>query len=181
MIRYFVIAIALTLSACCLRIAPVRSTMQDSVRVVETVRVREVWRDTTVYVVAPAETRRIATPADSSWLETTLAASAAWIDSTGLLHHLLRNRETPLPATVRGGFGRGDRRLRLRKSRQRGFCELKHETDKMIIRNITVFQFTELTLIYGHTIRLFYTTIATVRQFSGQTESRTLCVRLGLL
>ncbi|MBQ9173641.1 MAG: hypothetical protein IJ161_07940 [Bacteroidales bacterium] len=51
-----------------------------------------VVRDTTIYVRLPAEVKVVTVrPADSSFLETSIAESLAYTDSTGL-HHTLRNK-----------------------------------------------------------------------------------------
>ncbi|MBQ6577022.1 MAG: hypothetical protein IJL91_04670, partial [Bacteroidales bacterium] len=56
--------------------------------------------DTTVYVRLPAEVKEVTVrPADSSFLETSLAESLAYTDSTGL-HHTLRNKDRDWGVTV---------------------------------------------------------------------------------
>ena len=57
----------------------------------ETKYVERLVRDT-LWVDVPAETATNVTPADSSHIETNLAASDAWVDPQGLLHHTLNNK-----------------------------------------------------------------------------------------
>ena len=47
----------------------------------------------TIYIPLPSEEKEVKTTADSSHLETSLAKSDAWIDSTGHLNHTLKNKE----------------------------------------------------------------------------------------
>lgn len=47
----------------------------------------------TIYIPLPTEEKEVITTADSSHLETSLAKSDAWIDSTGMLNHTLKNKE----------------------------------------------------------------------------------------
>lgn len=47
----------------------------------------------TIYIPLPTEEKEVKTTADSSHLETSLAKSDAWIDSTGHLNHTLKNKE----------------------------------------------------------------------------------------
>ncbi|MBR6415571.1 MAG: hypothetical protein IKS22_05635 [Bacteroidales bacterium] len=57
-------------------------------------------RDTTIYVRLPAEVKVVTVrPADSSFLETSIAESLAYTDSTGL-HHTLRNKGRDWGVTV---------------------------------------------------------------------------------
>lgn len=81
--------------SCSPRVLPVRSERTDSVRVVREVQYREKVRDTTIFVAVPAESREAARR-DSSHLETSVAASDAWIGADGVLSHTLRNK----PATL---------------------------------------------------------------------------------
>ena len=57
------------------------------------------YRDTTVYVTLPAEVMEVRANADSSYLETSVAASIAQVDSSGNLTHRLWN--FPRPMAVR--------------------------------------------------------------------------------
>lgn len=56
-----------------------------------------VYRDSLVYITLPAEssTNHLAL-GDKSHLETSVAESDAWVDSTGL-HHTIANKRDPLP------------------------------------------------------------------------------------
>lgn len=56
-----------------------------------------VYRDSLVYITLPAEssTNHLAL-GDRSHLETSVAESDAWVDSTGL-HHTIANKRDPLP------------------------------------------------------------------------------------
>lgn len=47
----------------------------------------------TIFIPLPTEEKEVITTADSSHLETSLAKSDAWIDSTGMLNHTLKNKE----------------------------------------------------------------------------------------
>lgn len=62
----------------------------------ETKYVERLVRDT-LWVDVPAETATNVTPADSSHIETNLAASDAWVDPQGLLHHTLNNKAQSVP------------------------------------------------------------------------------------
>ncbi len=81
-----------------------------SPRIIETVRVEKVteyrdttvWRDTTVFVPIPlGRDQAITSTRDTSRLETQVATSTAYVDSTGLLHHSLENKQTALPYTAK--------------------------------------------------------------------------------
>ena len=56
-----------------------------------------VYRDSLVYITLPVEssTNHLAL-GDRSYLETSVAESDAWVDSTGL-HHTIANKRNPLP------------------------------------------------------------------------------------
>lgn len=56
---------------------------------------RTEYRDTTVYVTLPAEVKEVRAKADSSYLETSIAASIAQVDSSGNLTHRLWNLQRP--------------------------------------------------------------------------------------
>lgn len=54
----------------------------------------------TVLLTIPAQTASNVTPTDSSWLETDFAASGAWVDTLGLLHHTLYNKTQQRPTPI---------------------------------------------------------------------------------
>lgn len=66
--------------------------------ITETIRETEyrdslVYKDTTIYVPIPQESQtNVALPKDTSRVETSLAESTAWVDTTGLLHHTIANK-----------------------------------------------------------------------------------------
>lgn len=106
-IRAFVMAAILTaaflcclysLSSCCLTVHK-SETVKDSVRVEYRDIVREIMRDTTIYVEMPVE-KVVEVVVDSSHLETSISASDAWIDTMGLLHHRLENRAVSIAKEV---------------------------------------------------------------------------------
>ena len=52
-----------------------------------------VYKDTTIFVPIPAESQsNVVLPKDTSHVETSFAESQAWVDTTGLLHHNIRNK-----------------------------------------------------------------------------------------
>ncbi len=54
----------------------------------------------TLYIELPAQTAaNVTLPTDTSRLETDYAASSAWLDTAGLLHHTLNNKTRPRPTT----------------------------------------------------------------------------------
>ena len=60
------------------------------------------WRDTTLYVPIPLEKdQAIVHVGDTSKLETSVAESLAWVDSTGFMHHTLENKRTSLQAIAK--------------------------------------------------------------------------------
>ncbi len=58
------------------------------------------WHDTTIYKEIPVERIiNIIPVGDSSFLETSMAESNAWVDTLGL-HHTLKNKEGEIPVKV---------------------------------------------------------------------------------
>lgn len=91
-LKYFLVILFFTLPiGCCgtkkakqLPVVQVEKTViKDS-----TIYIRD-----TIYIPLPTEEKEVKTTADSSHLETSLAKSDAWIDSTGHLNHTLKNKE----------------------------------------------------------------------------------------
>ncbi len=74
--------------------AEVRTEVQTHTRYIE-----RLVTDT-VLLSIPAQTASNITPTDSSWLETDYAASGAWVDTLGLLHHTLYNKTQQQPVVV---------------------------------------------------------------------------------
>lgn len=71
--------------------------VKDSVNIVDCV----VVRDSVVYVELPKEQSQNVLPKEmSSHLETSLAVSDAFVDTLGLLHHSLENKDESLPVHV---------------------------------------------------------------------------------
>jgi len=61
-----------------------------------------IWRDTTIRVPIPLEKdQAIVTLGDTSELETSIARSTAYIDSTGRLKHTLENKRGQIETTVK--------------------------------------------------------------------------------
>ena len=61
-----------------------------------------IWRDTTIRVPIPLEKdQAIVTLGDTSKLETSVATSTAFIDSTGRLNHTLTNKNGALETTIK--------------------------------------------------------------------------------
>ena len=61
-----------------------------------------IWRDTTIRVPIPLEKdQAIVTIGDTSELETSIARSTAYIDSTGRLKHTLENKRGQIETTVK--------------------------------------------------------------------------------
>lgn len=76
----------LMLSSCSPRI------IHDTQTIIE-YRDSTVLKDTTIYVPIPVESQtQVVLPKDTSRVETSLAESSAWVDTTGLLHHSIRNK-----------------------------------------------------------------------------------------
>ena len=80
--------------------APVREVIRTEYR--DTTIIRTEYRDTVIAVPIPLEKDHAITQVgDTSHLETSVARSEAFVDSTGRLHHSLENKhENTLPATV---------------------------------------------------------------------------------
>ena len=71
--------------------------IKDSIRIIDKV----ITRDSVVLVPLPVESSQAVLPAEqSSHLETSLAESDAIVDSQGLLHHSIRNKDGALEAHV---------------------------------------------------------------------------------
>lgn len=81
----------------CSRKAMETSERRDSVRVEHRIEYVEKVRDTTIYVSLPVEVREVVRR-DSSFLETSIAASFARIEADGSLFHSLSNKERQLEA-----------------------------------------------------------------------------------
>lgn len=85
----------------CLRRCPVAEQRDSTIiHYIDSVRIR----DSLVFVNIPQESssrEAAATPSDTSHLETSIAESDAWVDTTGRLHHTLNNKsDEKLPAIV---------------------------------------------------------------------------------
>ena len=60
-----------------------------------------VWRDTTIFIPIPLESKQaIVHVGDTSHRETSIAESDAWVGSDGFLHHTLSNKPGKLPYQV---------------------------------------------------------------------------------
>ncbi len=88
---------------CCPGRRGLSPAVSDSLRVECEVRYVERLRDTVVYVEVPAESREVRVQADSSFLETSLARSAARVGADGTLSHTLEHKpqRQPVGVTVR--------------------------------------------------------------------------------
>ncbi len=88
---------------CCPGRRGLSPAVSDSLRVEREVRYVERLRDTVVYVEVPAESREVRVQADSSFLETSLARSAARVGADGTLSHTLEHKpqRQPVGVTVR--------------------------------------------------------------------------------
>jgi len=100
-IRISSLILLLFLSSCSVVCRFCDVTVRDSIRdVIE-------YRDTTIFVVLPADTVRDTIPIVNEYaysrLETLLAVSTAKYDS-GVLTHVLRNKTDPLPSLVKFPF-----------------------------------------------------------------------------
>lgn len=52
-----------------------------------------IYKDTTIFVPLPPESQsNVVLPKDTSKVETSFAESLAWVDTTGLLHHTIKNK-----------------------------------------------------------------------------------------
>ena len=101
--RLFVVAAyvaALSAAGCCPCRKAVSSQVADSISSQYRRDYREIVRRMTVPVRLPDESRHVLVRQDSSSLETSLAFSHARIDSTGRLHHTLRNKAVEIPVEV---------------------------------------------------------------------------------
>lgn len=88
--------LAVTICSCGIfkKVSEEQTVLRDSIYVE-----RVELKDTTIYVPVPVEVYHTIA-ADSSHLETSVAFSDAWVDTTGMLHHNLQNKRTNLSATI---------------------------------------------------------------------------------
>lgn len=91
-LKYFLVILFFTLPAGC---CGTKKTKQIPVVQVEKTVIKDstIYIRDTIYIPLPTEEKEVKTTADSSHLETSLAKSDAWIDSTGHLNHTLKNKE----------------------------------------------------------------------------------------
>lgn len=91
-LKYFLVVLFFTLPVGC---CGTKKTKQLPVVQVEKTVIKDstIYIRDTIYIPLPTEEKEIKTTADSSHLETSLAKSDAWIDSTGHLNHTLKNKE----------------------------------------------------------------------------------------
>lgn len=94
--RFFIFIITLLLFCGCGTQRRILPSTDKEVRV-ETILQERI---DTVYVTLPREIVEVVRR-DSSYLETSIAESSAVIDSLGLLHHTLKNKDMKLPVTVK--------------------------------------------------------------------------------
>lgn len=91
-LKYFLVVLffILPVGCCCTKKAKQIPVVQVEKTVIKdsTIYIRD-----TIYIPLPTEEKEVKTTADSSHLETSLAKSDAWIDSTGHLNHTLKNKE----------------------------------------------------------------------------------------
>lgn len=91
-LNYFLVIVffALPIGCCGTKKTKQIATVQVEKTVIKdsTIYIRD-----TIYIPLPTEEKEVKTTADSSHLETSLAKSDAWIDSTGHLNHTLKNKE----------------------------------------------------------------------------------------
>lgn len=91
-LKYFLVILFFTLPiGCC----GTKKAKQIPVVQVEKTVIKDstIYIRDTIYIPLPTEEKEVKTTADSSHLETSLAKSDAWIDSTGHLNHTLKNKE----------------------------------------------------------------------------------------
>lgn len=91
-LNYFLVIVFFTLPiGCC----GTKKTKQIATVQVEKTVIKDslIYIKDTIYIPLPTEEKEVKTTADSSHLETSLAKSDAWIDSTGHLNHTLKNKE----------------------------------------------------------------------------------------
>lgn len=91
-LKYFLVILFFTLPVGC---CGTKKTKQIPVVQVEKTVIKDstIYIRDTIYIPLPTEEKEVKTTADSSHLETSLAKSDAWIDSTGHLNHTLKNKE----------------------------------------------------------------------------------------
>lgn len=91
-LKYFLVILFFTLPVGC---CGTKKAKQLPVVQVEKTVIKDslVYIRDTIYIPLPTEEKEVKTTADSSHLETSLAKSDAWIDSTGHLNHTLKNKE----------------------------------------------------------------------------------------
>lgn len=91
-LKYFLVILFFTLPVGC---CGTKKTKQLPVIQVEKTVIKDslIYIKDTIYIPLPTEEKEVKTTADSSHLETSLAKSDAWIDSTGHLNHTLKNKE----------------------------------------------------------------------------------------
>lgn len=91
-LKYFLVVLFFILPVGC---CGTKKTKQIPVVQVEKTVIKDstIYIRDTIYIPLPTEEKEVKTTADSSHLETTLAKSDAWIDSTGHLNHTLKNKE----------------------------------------------------------------------------------------
>lgn len=94
------VVLLLLLLGCNRGAIPVHSLREQTSNVAENVTYREHIRMVPVFVQLPSQRASYTGPADSSLLETDLAESGAFVDSSGLLHHWLQNKDTVLADSV---------------------------------------------------------------------------------
>lgn len=91
-LNYFLVIVFFTLPiGCC----GTKKTKQITTVQVEKTVIKDslIYIKDTIYIPLPKEEKEVKTTADSSHLETSLAKSDAWVDSTGHLNHTLKNKE----------------------------------------------------------------------------------------
>lgn len=99
--KAIIIIIAVSLfTGCCRKAIPVSSEKRDSVRIVREVEYIERLRDSIIHIKVPVEVKEVTVIQDSSFLETSLAQSRAFIRPDGALHHTLSNKPQEIPVEV---------------------------------------------------------------------------------
>lgn len=98
MVRFiWVMFVAILLGSCARRVVTNESEVIYKDRLVHTERIDTVL----AYVNLPSENHSaVVFASDTSRLETSVAESMAWLDTAGMLHHTLKNKDKSLPVKV---------------------------------------------------------------------------------
>lgn len=86
----------LSISSCCRTAIPIQSEVSDNVREEKSAEIKEILRDTTIYIYLPDQRKETTTQAVDSFLETNAATSTARINEDGSLFHSIENKPGPV-------------------------------------------------------------------------------------